>query len=181
MQDVSIDLETLGVTSRSAFVTIGACMFDARTGEVDKDNTFYRRVSWETATLRRNISSDTLHWWTNQQVEALREITKPGGEPLKQVLIDFAEWVPHKCKPWGNGAVFDIGMVEDAYNQYAIPIPWKFWDVRDMRTVVDIGRWLNMDPKKIQREGVHHNALDDAIHQAKVIGLMQKQILKRAS
>ena len=179
-QDVSIDLETLGTTSRSAFVTIGACKFNAKTGDVDTDNTFYRRIDWGSATAGRAISADTLHWWTKQQADALREISQSGGAMMRDVLNDFTEWLPNKCRPWGNGATFDVGMVEDAYNQYRIKIPWDFWNIRDMRTVVDMGRWLGMDPKKIKREGTHHNALDDALHQAKVIGLMQKTILKRA-
>jgi inhibitor of KinA sporulation pathway (predicted exonuclease) len=42
--------------------------------------------------------------------------------------------------------------------------PWKFWNVRDVRTVVDI---MKINPKEFIFNGIKHNALDDAVHQVK--------------
>ena len=50
-----------------------------------------------------------------------------------------------------------------------VEAPWKYWDVRDTRTIYELARF---DLRSLKRSnGVHHNALDDAKHQ--VIGVQQ--------
>jgi exodeoxyribonuclease VIII len=78
---------------------------------------------------------------------------------------------------WGNGATFDISMLEDAYRQYEIEIPWKFWNVRDCRTVLDMYESIRGGfNKTVNRQGAH-NALDDAKFQAQYITMMWSRLL----
>ena len=173
--DISIDLETLGTSPRSAIIAIGAVRFSPITGEVDMENTFYKRIDWNSATRGRQVSGDTLRWWMGQSNEARKEITK-GGNSTKQVLEEFYGWFPSGGKAWGNGAAFDVAMLEDALLQVGLVAPWKFWDVRDMRTVVAIGAGI-ADKNAIQRAGTHHNALDDAAHQARTIAHIWRAVI----
>ena len=167
---VSLDLETLGTSSDAPILSVGAVKFDLKTGELG--DTYYRRVSLESALKNRNLEADTLKWWMKQPEEARLEIVK-NGRSMPNMLVELQEFITGPSRnmkyvyPWGNGATFDISILESAYRQYDLTIPWKFWNVRDLRTIVAVAEELAFfDKSAIVRKGVHHNALDDAIHQA---------------
>jgi len=63
---------------------------------------------------------------------------------------------------WGNGAAFDNVILASAYRQANITQPWLFWNDRCYRTVKALSPAVTM-----QRNGTHHNALDDAESQAR--------------
>lgn len=166
-----IDLETMGTKQGSAIVSIGAVVFDPRCGKVTKD-TFYEELDWESQD--RLICTNTQEWWGKQSKQARDALY--GLEDLPSALKELAQWLPKDCKVWGNGATFDISMLENAYDQHNIPVPWQFWNIRDCRTIKDLyesarGGWDN------QVGAGAHNALHDAIYQAQYICKMWKSIL----
>lgn len=171
LRHVMIDLETMGTTPDSAIVSIGAVVFDPRYGQVSK-TTFYSELDWETQS--RQICPDTSNWWTKQSPKA--QAALDGLDDLADVLADFAKWLPADCKVWGNGATFDISMMEDAYRQLGIEIPWKFWNVRDCRTVLDMFESSRGGFNKAAGANAH-NALHDAQYQAKHINMMWNELL----
>jgi hypothetical protein len=81
--------------------------------------------------------------------------------------------------PLGNSARFDVGGLEaTAVALGVVPkndngekqLPWKFWDELDLRQrLLDCRMYAGGNMKTaISRTGTHHNAVDDAIHQAKM-------------
>ena len=78
-------------------------------------------------------------------------------------------------KPWGNGSGFDVNIMESLFTDYNNKAPWQFWMARDMRTFQE----FIMENKKPVREGLHHNALDDAIDQANFVieGMKRKRMM----
>ena len=167
LYDVMIDLETLGTTPDSAILAIGAVKFDPHTGEQREQ--FYTVIEFEDAD-KRKISAATVKWWMQQDEDARMALVKPASMAidLETALVDFGNFLSPGDKVWGNGATFDISMLEHAYGYEA---PWKFWNVRDVRTVVDIASGL-VDRNDTKFVGQAHNALDDAIHQAKYVSAM---------
>jgi len=109
-----------------------------------------------------------------QSEEARKEILAD-GEPLNKVLADFATFIPIDAKVWGNGSNFDIGKLETAYG--FDHIPWKFWNIRDVRTICELSKGL-VSKNDIEFIGEKHNALDDAIHQARYVSKMVMEIEK---
>lgn len=165
--NVMIDLETVGNDYDGIFTTIGACLFNPYTDEIGA--TFYESISWESAVeAGRTFTPDTVKWWMGQSASARCEILKE-GDPLYVVLRRFKEFIPENAKVWGNGANFDIGKLENAYGYYKIP--WKFWNIRDVRTVVQLAEGL-VSKGDVEFVGERHNALCDAIHQAKYVSKM---------
>ena len=166
MQDFSIDLETPGNRFNSGILSIGACQFDRNTWELGK--TFYREINIDSAMRHGTFSADTLCWWMGQSDEARKLFTDKTRQKhlLPRVLVELAAFVPKGSRVWGNGATFDITILEHAYLQVAQNHPWDFWNIRDMRTAVDMADYCK---DTIPFAGVAHNALDDSIHQAKVI------------
>lgn len=173
MKHVMIDLETIGNDHNGLFTTIGACTFDPDTGEIGKQ--FYESINWESALAAGcTVTPDTIKWWMTQSEEARAEIVKTGIN-IDSALHLFKEWLPDNAVVWGNGPIFDIVKLESAYGYYNVP--WKFYNVRCVRTIRDLAKGkVNRDD--IPFEGVKHNALDDAIHQAKYVSAMWQALRK---
>jgi len=179
--DVMIDLETLGTDADSVITQIGACYFDRKTGEIGA--TMQLDLDWQDSINQgRKINADTLVWWMSQSEEARESFTKSKGkgESLHTSLDLLGQFIRFngnkETKVWGNGSTFDISMLENAYASTKSNPPWKFWNVRDCRTVQEISTF---NRSEIPREGTHHNALSDAIYQAKYISAMLQEIKNR--
>ena len=164
--EIMVDLETLGTGHDAHILSIGACDL------WDVTDTFYCELLIEDQ--GRTLTPETVGWWMSQSTEA-RQIffNDPKTKvPMRDGLLAFYKWViekqnKHKVKMWSHGATFDIPMIGHALEQYGFQTPWKFWNVRDTRTLIDTIKKLNSgDPMQPLREGVHHNAMDDAVHQA---------------
>lgn len=177
---VMIDLETLGIAQDAIFPIIGACIFSPSTGVIT--DTFYAHINQaDQQALGRTTTPATIDWWKKQSDAAKREITKP-GRPFKDVMDEFSAFLPAKCVVWGNGATFDISILENAFRMLDMQIPWMFWDVRDVRTLNDLASRLPK-PKRVEKgqfkfEGVAHNAADDARHQATYVSAMWQALIK---
>ena len=59
---------------------------------------------------------------------------------------------------WCQGINFDPVILENAYRKCKIQIPWKYYNLRDTRTVFDI---CKIDLKNFTKPDTHHNALQD--------------------
>lgn len=161
--DVMIDLETLSTAYNAAILSVGACKFD-ETGIHDK---FYVNIDPQTCKdVGLVIDKETVSWWMRQKPEALKAM-KSNQVPLKEGLTAFSKWYGTKqMNTWGNGAAFDNVIIENAYIAVGMIRPWKYYYDRCFRTMKNI---FPVPEEEMPREGLHHNALDDAIYQAKVL------------
>ena len=173
MQNIMVDLETMGTKSNAAIVGIGACEFDR--DQVGK--TFYRPVNLASSVARGlTMEPSTIMWWLGQS-ESARQAIRFGTYPLDQALTEFANWVLD-CAPrdnvriWAKGPTFDCAILAHAYGVCDIEKPWRFWNDRCVRTVIA----RNPSVTEPAREGTAHNAQDDAVHQAKwLIAIEQRR------
>ena len=64
MNNLMLDLETMGNTSDSAIIAIGACYFDPKTGKIEGE--FYKEISLESAVkYGGKVDPSTVVWWMN--------------------------------------------------------------------------------------------------------------------
>lgn len=172
MDHFSIDIETLDNKFSSAVISIGVQQFDPDTGKLG--GTFYREVEIDSAIKSGTVSGSTLSWWAGQSDKARRVFGKENKVSLATALAALATWMRSMSiapKVWGNGATFDITILEHAFVKGGVGLaaPWHFTNIRDMRTIVDAADLPPVDwPARV---GVHHNALDDAIYQAQCISI----------
>ncbi len=164
-KQVMLDLETMGNRPTSAIVAIGACAFDVETQLIS--GRFYRTVDLESSMAAGlTVDAGTIIWWLKQGDPAREAITSNSAKTLETALVDFKMWLKELGAPdagiWGNGADFDNAILANAYRAIGHPAPWPFWANRCYRTVKNLAPHI-----KIEREGVYHNALDDAVSQAK--------------
>lgn len=158
-----LDIETYGTTPDSVIRSIGCVAFSPQ-GIVDE---FYRVLSEDQS--GRVIQKETYNWWKSQPEEAQAAFRVENKETLQEALLLLSEFISGASRGysntvsgvWGCGSDFDNVIVAHAYRQLGIDMPWKFWENRCYRTMKSLAPKL-----KIQRQGVFHNALDDAKSQA---------------
>jgi DNA polymerase III epsilon subunit-like protein len=153
-----VDIETLGLEPGAAIISIGAIRFDQ---DVIHE-TFERSISLESCQeTGLTIDANTLEWWLEQDDAAQHVLT--GGDPLPGVLSDFSAFYGDADEIWANSPSFDCEMLERAYAAVNQDEPWDFRDERCFRTLASLPVDVTVD-----HDGVEHDALDDAQHQATV-------------
>ncbi|HFO5017175.1 TPA: 3'-5' exoribonuclease, partial [Escherichia coli] len=180
-----IDLETMGTNTNAPIVVIGAVFFDPQTGEIGP--VFYIVISLTDAMNTGAVpDGGTIEWWLKQSSEARAAILTDQVK-LKDALSQFREFINEYSdekfvQVWGNDATFDNAILRTSYERLDIPCPWRYHNDRDVRTIVELGKTIDFDARTvIPFEGVRHNALDDARHQAKyVTATIQKLIPSQA-
>ncbi|EKN4378465.1 3'-5' exoribonuclease [Escherichia coli] len=180
-----IDLETMGTNTNAPIVVIGAVFFDPQTGEIGP--VFYIVISLTDAMNTGAVpDGGTIEWWLKQSSEARAAILTDQVK-LKDALSQFREFISEYSdekfvQVWGNGATFDNAILRTSYERLDLPCPWRYHNDRDVRTIVELGKTIDFDARTvIPFEGVRHNALDDARHQAKyVTATIQKLIPSQA-
>lgn len=163
--DVMLDLETMGHKSNSAIVSIGAVEFNIETGETGRE--FYDVIDLQSCLDNGlKVQASTIYWWLQQNEEARKRICKK-GKHISNVLSSFTYWMEDcvdKVKIWGNGARFDIGILEDAYVACNLKSPWYFRSEMDVRTLVSFAPEIKTN---MPFTGVEHDPIDDCKHQIK--------------
>ena len=159
---VMIDLETLSTEPNAAIIAIGAVKFDqAEPANMDR---FYCPITVASNIERkRHISASTLEWWMSKdQAEPWDMYMRSERQHIAVALDGFFDWFgPDSLPTWGNGATFDNVILADAFRQAGLRHPWSYKHDRCYRTV------CNMAPSvELKREGMYHNAVDDAQTQA---------------
>jgi hypothetical protein len=159
-----IDLETLDVTPDAQILTIGAVKFDPCNFDETFEEFYYRFDVDEQEALGRLQSDSTLAWWATQSKAIQEEAFHPDRHSCRTILRELKKWHVGCEKIWSQGE-FDTVMIENMCRQLDEPIPWKFWNVENCRTMLNR---MPIDPRK-EVKFAAHNALEDA--KAQVLAL----------
>ena len=184
---VMIDIETLGVVEKSHILSIGYCQFDPFKGPLTtatgaKFNP--RQLGLGLSNQHRRLGVSTLEWWFKADEDAMDEAFFPAVQydilDALMVLVSDLSLLPyHGYTIWANGVKFDITILEDAFKQLNIAIPWSFRQVADVRSLTAL-----VDRDFVQNEAtiaaksnsvetgytnLAHKAIDDALWQAHFI------------
>ena len=166
-----LDLETMGNGPDAAITAIGAVYFDIGTGRLGE--TFYEVVDLESSVDNGGrMDPSTVLWWMRQDGAARRMYEVP-GITIREALDLFAAFcrkADEDVEVWGNGAAFDNVILRSTYTRAGHPCPWPFWADRCYRTMRAMLPQID-----VERSGTHHNALDDATTQARVLVAAMKK------
>ena len=180
---VMLDFETLSLKENAVLLSIGACVFDPATGEIGQ--TFYTAIDPRTQ-HGRDISADTVLWWMSQDdaarsklVDAIKsadaiadadpdspeyaDLVEHAAIPINHAAMAFSAFIEQfdDVECWTNGGV-DHAWLQSMFDYSGFKNPIPFWKQRDYRTLKALYPDVKADDY-----GVAHNALDDAIKQAK--------------
>ncbi|EJI3350221.1 3'-5' exoribonuclease, partial [Shigella flexneri] len=142
-----IDLETMGKNPDAPIISIGAIFFDPQTGDMGPE--FSKTIDLETA--GGVIDRDTIKWWLKQSREAQSAIMTD-EIPLDDALLQLREFIDENSgeffvQVWGNGANFDNTILRRSYERQGIPCPWRYYNDRDVRTIVELGKAIDFDAR----------------------------------
>lgn len=169
MNDLMIDIETYGTSLDSAVRSIGACFFNIESADIgDK---FYANIDHDSClALNLYVDPQTKAWWSNQSKEAQAALTTD-VRPIREVIENFRRWIvtntsdKRELRVWSNGVTFDLPILAFVQAQLRLKPAWNYWMERDTRTL----KWLASATADVDIPfiGTSHNALDDAVHQAR--------------
>ena len=157
-----IDLEGLGTGPETCILTIAAQAFDPLGSGYYADKSYYARVTIESQE-NRNIEQGTIEWWATQPAIVRDEaFAEDNRIPLDQALDELYKLAWQHDYIWAQGPTYDINILEHAYKSYGKLQPWKFYRVRDSRTVLSLWPERPVPPTS-------HHALEDTRKQIDIL------------
>lgn len=176
MTHIMVDLETWGCVPGSDIRSIGAVVFDPVAGTLGEE--FYVNVIGG-GKHGLTHDPDTVNWWSKQSEEAQQRLLVDRVS-LMEGLSKFSQWVydvaPHEhghpvggwpcpeIRLWAHGPHFDEAILAACHRATGQTIPWHYRAPRDCRTI-----WEAVGGVEVSFEGVQHDALADAKHQARCV------------
>ncbi|HCJ6422238.1 TPA: 3'-5' exoribonuclease [Enterobacter hormaechei subsp. xiangfangensis] len=181
-----VDIESMGEKPDAPIVSIGAVFFDPASGQTGPE--FYKVISLESAMGWGGVpDASTILFWLKETSEARSEIVMDHAIPLDDALLQFKDFIAENAangkdtvQVWGNGATFDNVLLENSYARTGISCPWKYWNNRDVRTIVELGKAVGYTPRhEIPFEGEPHKAISDARHQVKYVSAIWQHLTEQ--
>jgi hypothetical protein len=158
---IMLDIETLGTRPGAVILSAALVRFrdEAHTSLVFDQN--------EQFALGMEQDASTLAWWQQQGPEAQAAATA-NPIPIAPALQHISDWLAWAAQGgdfllWCHGATFDCPLLEELYRRANTLCPWKFWQVRDTRTLYD----LAAIDVKAYAVPPPHVALNDALAQTR--------------
>jgi hypothetical protein len=161
MNNIMIDLETLGSTPGCAILSIGLTEFDPETQELGAQ--FYANIDLQSCLdVGLFIESETFYWWLAQSQESKMALTF-NRSVLDLALANLNYYFSPNTIVWSHGSSFDLAVLSAAYRAVGRKKPWAFRNERDTRTALDLAGM------KMPKIPTAHQALEDAKSQAHTI------------
>jgi DNA polymerase III epsilon subunit-like protein len=161
MNNIMVDIETLGTAPGCLILSIGAVRFDD--GSIKQS--YYDVINADSCiNAGLTILSSTIQWWLSQEDHDILEQVRNAPCTLEDALNRLSDIVllQQDTKIWSNGADFDIPILGAAYKAVGLPIPWEYKNVRCYRTLKKL-----FPDIEFERFGQQHQAADDAMSQAR--------------
>lgn len=162
------DLETVDNRPSAAILQVGIVKFTSKEILEKFKLDIYVPTQLE---LGRTMNFDTICWWAGQKhmKETFDKCNNPDTSVTPSLaamqMVNFFLNDGKEMAVWSNGVDFDTVILESYFETFGHKAPWKFWNKRCYKT---IKRMFNVEGN-LKREGTHHTAIDDAIHQTKGI------------
>lgn len=159
MQDVMIDIETLGTTPGCAILSIAAVPFNCNAPL----EYFYTKILPASCTeVGLHIDDKTVDWWSKQPQDAYNEAFS-GTTHIAIALSELNAYLMRlgEVRVWGNGASFDVPILEAALAKCGSKPKWKYYNSMCYRTLKNLYKAVPAPSNKLK-----HSALEDAKTQA---------------
>lgn len=157
-----LDLETMDTLPTARVLSIGAVRFNDY-GEYDED-VLYAHPSLREQ-QKRTVSKRTLDFWNQQSEEAIQEAFRKEEERtgIEQIHKDLRVFLSGVREVWANSPSFDIAILDDLFGEHRLPKLWKFWELRDVRTLKALRKKSDLDAFKCSYPS--HHPIGDCLFQ----------------
>lgn len=163
--NIMIDIESMSLRTNALILSIGAVAFS-----LDDTGPHIGRSMLAVPSLRdqliysRHVDPSTQAWWADGERDDARVHWESNTNEmgLKHALLELVLACKGAKAIWANGIVFDIGVLEHAYQQVGLKPPWKYNMVRDARTIYKVfGTRRHYTPAEAILDGVPHHPISD--------------------
>ena len=170
-----IDIESLDTSPYCVILTIGAVRFDPKGMGIVEKLELRPTIEEQTEKYNRVINDDTLRWWSTQSEAAQEEALGDRDRiPFKECMDRLYKFCWNRRAVWSNGASFDCVVMETAWRQLDMRIPWPFYTVRDTRALYEVAGVKLKDGGHVTT----HKAVEDAERQAIVVQDAYRKFIK---
>ena len=161
MNDIMLDIETLGTGPNAVIIQIAALDFNRETGEIG-DHVDLALSLKESMDKGFSVDASTLSWWLETDSKLLSRIVSSGGG-IQDRLFKLRNFLNKpEVKIWSH-ATFDFPLVQNYLKTFGVE-PVDFRAARDIRTLVDLSG-INLDDYDWNAKT--HDALDDCKFQVR--------------
>jgi hypothetical protein len=162
--DLSIDIETLGVTQDAVIIQIGVVEFNTDTMSIGDGLVFYPDLE-EQYKARRSVDIDALKWWTKTNPALLGDILNSKTINHSEVRARLIDVMILARSYWFKHPAFDLTILDSMYSLNTSLCDSGHGAYRKItKDVHTLTSSLKVKPPEFV--GVRHDALADAIHQA---------------
>lgn len=166
--DVMIDIETASTQNNAVILSIGMVAFNLFIPSTQNDSLELLIDKKSCDEIGLHTCQETMKWWSTQSNEVRKRAFEDGPRlSIKESLIKLSEFCKkYKFKRyWAQGINFDYIVLENAYERCGIKnqISWKFYQLRDSRTVRFMVENVPEKPKDA------HDAIADCKYQIEMV------------
>lgn len=156
MNRMMVDIETLSVRPNAYVASIGIVVFNVHGIVMSAQFSLNPREKHP----EEHIDVDTVKFWMAQSRDAQEKLF--GDYDVDVALQQINDAYKNLCcdEIWARGPQFDVNAIENLMRIRGFKPAWKYYEVRDLRTV------LKKDDL-VPFVGTKHVAEDDALHQVK--------------
>lgn len=159
MKHLMIDLETFGRNPGCVIHQIGLVEFTDN--EILRSDLLLPSIV-EQMEQGLIVEPETLEWWLFQGIPRHETAGRTTLASCFQILKDFF----HDADTiWANSPSFDLEIVKHFTQKIVTSFRWEYYKERDVRTLKAMLQLREIPPF----QGQKHNALDDALHQVKIV------------
>lgn len=154
-----IDIEACGVDPDACILTIAVQNFEPlKTVDYNVLSNLYLKINIDSQ-ANRSVNQSTIEWWATQPASAKAEAFEGDDRiDLDEALTKLTKQLWHCKHIWANGPTYDMTILEHAYKSYNMALPWRYFNVRDARTIYSLCPSLEKYPAT-------HHALEDCRRQ----------------
>ena len=168
-----LDFETFGNGPNKCLCQVAAVYFDPLTGQAGES--FYRNINAIShQKIGGTIDAQTVYWWMAQDDAARKSLLlnlNDESTNIVTVMKELNEFIKG-AYIWSH-ATFDFVTLKETLQQCGITPSFTYKSGLDIRTLVYLSK---VKVSNTARQGVHHNALDDCMHQIKYCFMAFKQL-----
>lgn len=168
-----VDIETLATHARAPILAIGAVLFDPTV--TDSFEVLHARAIGiaidpaDAVKVCGPVDGNTLKWWFQQSDEAIKRLITDDCLSVRNALTKLWQYSGTQLTThiWARSPDFDCTILKSACEVSGVPYPFPFYKQRCVRTALDLAFPNGDGPRP--RDGVKHDARDDAVNQAMLI------------
>lgn len=168
---IMLDIETLGTSSNSLVLSIGAVEFSL-SGATFRQFSINLPVLEQIINPAVEVDMDTIKWWKSQSEEAKKALlSKKPSKTVKEGLLAFAGFIKAFENPllWGNGCTFDNVILRNLFKSFNLEFPTPYYSDMDVRTIVNVCGYEKVNQLAGKFEGTKHDVIADCLHQVKLV------------